>query len=85
MAAADVEYRCFVGGRAWATDDQSLERAFSQYGEIVDSKVRVAGDEQNESDPACFSPTSRFTISSMIVRPGDPGDSFSLPSPLRKS
>ncbi|GAB2218971.1 hypothetical protein Droror1_Dr00006596 [Drosera rotundifolia] len=39
MAAADVEYRCFVGGLAWATDDQSLERAFSQYGEIVDSKI----------------------------------------------
>ncbi|KAI4318626.1 hypothetical protein MLD38_032304 [Melastoma candidum] len=39
MAAADVEYRCFVGGLAWATDDQSLERAFSQYGEILESKV----------------------------------------------
>ncbi|KAL9253582.1 Glycine-rich RNA-binding protein 7-like protein [Drosera capensis] len=39
MAAADVEYKCFVGGLAWATDDQSLERAFTQYGEIVDSKI----------------------------------------------
>lgn len=36
---ADVEYRCFVGGLAWATTDRSLEEAFSQYGEIIDSKV----------------------------------------------
>ncbi|KAK9136347.1 hypothetical protein Syun_015677 [Stephania yunnanensis] len=39
MAGADVEYRCFVGGLAWATDDHSLEKAFSQYGEILESKV----------------------------------------------
>ncbi|XP_024965301.1 glycine-rich RNA-binding protein GRP2A-like isoform X2 [Cynara cardunculus var. scolymus] len=39
MAAADVEYRCFVGGLAWATSDRSLEEAFSQYGEIIDSKI----------------------------------------------
>ncbi|KAI4367286.1 hypothetical protein MLD38_023042 [Melastoma candidum] len=39
MAAADVEFRCFVGGLAWATDDQSLERAFSQYGDVLESKV----------------------------------------------
>nr|AFK46071.1 unknown [Medicago truncatula] len=38
---ADVEYRCFVGGLAWATDNEALEKAFSQYGEIVDSKVRL--------------------------------------------
>jgi len=36
---AEVEYRCFVGGLAWATDDRSLEQAFSQYGEIIDSKI----------------------------------------------
>ena len=36
---ADVEYRCFVGGLAWATDDRSLEQAFSQFGDITDSKV----------------------------------------------
>ncbi|KAF9597982.1 hypothetical protein IFM89_023467 [Coptis chinensis] len=36
---ADVEYRCFVGGLAWATDDQSLEKAFSNYGEILESKI----------------------------------------------
>ncbi|GKV42835.1 hypothetical protein SLEP1_g50200 [Rubroshorea leprosula] len=39
MASAEVEYRCFVGGLAWATDDQSLERAFSQFGEIIESKI----------------------------------------------
>ncbi|KAI3815174.1 hypothetical protein L1987_14832 [Smallanthus sonchifolius] len=39
MASADVEYRCFVGGLAWATTDRSLEDAFSQYGEILDSKI----------------------------------------------
>ncbi|KAL7236815.1 hypothetical protein ACSBR1_020000 [Camellia fascicularis] len=36
---ADVEYRCFVGGLAWTTDDQSLERAFSQFGEVIESKI----------------------------------------------
>ncbi|KAJ6716766.1 hypothetical protein OIU74_009320 [Salix koriyanagi] len=37
--SAEVEYRCFVGGLAWATTDQVLQEAFSQYGEIVDSKI----------------------------------------------
>ncbi|KAH7852164.1 hypothetical protein Vadar_021335 [Vaccinium darrowii] len=36
---AEVEYRCFVGGLAWATDDRSLERAFSQYGDVIESKI----------------------------------------------
>ncbi|KMT00442.1 hypothetical protein BVRB_9g217440 [Beta vulgaris subsp. vulgaris] len=36
---SEVEYRCFVGGLAWATDDRSLGSAFSQYGDVVDSKV----------------------------------------------
>ncbi|KAK4795447.1 hypothetical protein SAY86_013441 [Trapa natans] len=39
MASADVEFRCFVGGLAWATDDHSLGEAFSSYGEILESKV----------------------------------------------
>eukprot|EP00252_Welwitschia_mirabilis_P014038 TRINITY_DN31062_c0_g1_i1.p1 TRINITY_DN31062_c0_g1~~TRINITY_DN31062_c0_g1_i1.p1 ORF type:complete len:147 (-),score=12.73 TRINITY_DN31062_c0_g1_i1:489-929(-) len=39
MAAADVEYRCFVGGLAWATDDRSLHDAFSPFGEILESKI----------------------------------------------
>ncbi|KAL1190281.1 Glycine-rich RNA-binding protein 10 [Cardamine amara subsp. amara] len=37
--SSEVEYRCFVGGLAWATGDQELERAFSQYGEVIDSKI----------------------------------------------
>ncbi|XP_062215000.1 glycine-rich RNA-binding protein 2-like [Phragmites australis] len=39
MAASDVEFRCFVGGLAWATDDQSLQQAFAPYGEVIDSKI----------------------------------------------
>ncbi|KAK4477081.1 hypothetical protein RD792_016321 [Penstemon davidsonii] len=39
MAAADVEYRCFVGGLAWATTDKTLEQAFSQYGDVLESKI----------------------------------------------
>ncbi|CAM8941604.1 unnamed protein product [Rhodiola kirilowii] len=39
MASSDVEYRCFVGGLAWATDDQSLERAFGQFGDVLESKI----------------------------------------------
>ncbi|XP_008790382.1 glycine-rich RNA-binding protein GRP1A-like [Phoenix dactylifera] len=35
----DVEYRCFVGGLSWVTDDTSLERAFSQFGEVLESKI----------------------------------------------
>jgi hypothetical protein len=42
MAASDVEYRCFVGGLAWATDDNSLHNAFSPFGEVLESKVRPA-------------------------------------------
>jgi len=41
MAAADVEYRCFVGGLAWATDNASLQQAFASYGDVLDSKVRL--------------------------------------------
>ncbi|CAL9112236.1 unnamed protein product, partial [Musa acuminata var. zebrina] len=39
MANSDSEFRCFVGGLAWATDDASLERAFSPFGEIIESKI----------------------------------------------
>jgi RNA recognition motif-containing protein len=38
---AEAEYRCFVGGLAWATDSEALEKAFSHFGEIVESKVRL--------------------------------------------
>ncbi|XP_039047106.1 glycine-rich RNA-binding protein GRP1A-like isoform X1 [Hibiscus syriacus] len=39
MASAELEYRCFVGGLAWATDERALEEAFSVYGEIIESKI----------------------------------------------
>ncbi|XP_065856720.1 glycine-rich RNA-binding, abscisic acid-inducible protein-like [Euphorbia lathyris] len=39
MASAEIEYRCFVGGLAWATNDDALQDAFSAYGEILDSKI----------------------------------------------
>jgi cold-inducible RNA-binding protein len=31
--------RLFVGGLAWATDDESLRQAFEAHGEVVDAKV----------------------------------------------
>ncbi|XP_023512522.1 glycine-rich RNA-binding protein 1-like [Cucurbita pepo subsp. pepo] len=39
MASSSVEYRCFVGGLAWATDNHALEKAFSSFGEIVEAKI----------------------------------------------
>ncbi|CAN1173180.1 Glycine-rich RNA-binding protein GRP1A [Linum perenne] len=39
MASADVEFRCFVGGLAWATTDEALHEAFSTFGDVVESKV----------------------------------------------
>ncbi|XLS59516.1 hypothetical protein HN51_009271 [Arachis hypogaea] len=41
MAAANVEFRCFVGGLAWATNNEALEKAFSAYAKIVESKIRL--------------------------------------------
>ncbi|KAG0521918.1 hypothetical protein BDA96_08G203400 [Sorghum bicolor] len=46
MAASDVEYRCFVGGLAWATDDNSLHSAFSTYGEVLESKIILDRETQ---------------------------------------
>ncbi|KAF2610282.1 hypothetical protein F2Q70_00012844 [Brassica cretica] len=37
--SGETEYRCFVGGLAWATADADLERTFSQFGEVIDSKI----------------------------------------------
>ncbi|OAY29671.1 glycine-rich RNA-binding protein GRP1A [Manihot esculenta] len=39
MASSEIEYRCFVGGLAWATTDLALQEAFSPYGEIIESKI----------------------------------------------
>ncbi|KAL9276464.1 hypothetical protein ACSQ67_026009 [Phaseolus vulgaris] len=38
MASAEIEFRCFVGGLAWATDSEALDKAFSKYGQIIESK-----------------------------------------------
>jgi len=35
----ESEFRCFVGGLAWATTDGRLEDAFRQFGDVVQSKV----------------------------------------------
>ena len=40
MVSVDVKFRCFVEGLSWAIDDQALERAFSLYNDILESKVR---------------------------------------------
>ncbi|MBS2599801.1 hypothetical protein KFY57_27150, partial [Salmonella enterica subsp. enterica serovar Typhimurium] len=37
--SADIEYRCFVGGLAWATTDHALQEAFSTFGDVLESKV----------------------------------------------
>ncbi|XP_047308870.1 glycine-rich RNA-binding protein GRP1A-like [Impatiens glandulifera] len=37
--ASDGEFRCFVGGLAWATDESGLDKAFSQYGEVIEAKI----------------------------------------------
>src|SRR5574341_1202043 len=39
MASSSVEYRCFVGGLAWATDSNALEKAFAQFGDIVEAQI----------------------------------------------
>lgn len=54
MDSAEGEYRCFVGGLAWATDEQSLGRTFSEFGEVLDSKVRLRRPGSELSDPALF-------------------------------
>ncbi|KAL6132667.1 hypothetical protein ACLB2K_064906 [Fragaria x ananassa] len=35
----EPEYRCFIGGLAWATSDRSLKEAFDKYGKLVEAKV----------------------------------------------
>ena len=39
MGSAEIEYRCFVGGLAWSTVEKTLEEAFGQYGDVIESKV----------------------------------------------
>ncbi|PWA48216.1 glycine-rich RNA-binding protein RZ1A [Artemisia annua] len=37
----EVEYRCFIGGLSWSTDDRALKDAFSKFGRLLDAKVVV--------------------------------------------
>ncbi|BBN08965.1 cold-inducible RNA-binding protein [Marchantia polymorpha subsp. ruderalis] len=39
MGDSGSEFRCFVGGLAWATTDVRLEDAFATFGEVVESRV----------------------------------------------
>jgi len=36
--------KLFVGGLAWATNDESLHSAFAQYGEVTEAKVILERD-----------------------------------------
>lgn len=37
--ADEVEYRCFIGGLSWSTDDRGLKDAFDKFGHLVEAKV----------------------------------------------
>jgi len=39
-----MSQKLFVGGLAWATTDQSLQDAFSEFGEVTDAKVIMDRD-----------------------------------------
>ncbi|OIW18979.1 hypothetical protein TanjilG_23756 [Lupinus angustifolius] len=37
----EEEYRCFIGGLAWATSDRKLKDAFDKFGKLIEAKVVV--------------------------------------------
>jgi RNA recognition motif-containing protein len=39
LRRTNVSKKIFVGGLAWATDDEGLKKAFEEYGEVRDAKV----------------------------------------------
>jgi len=39
--ATEGDNKVFVGGLAWATDNESLKHAFSAFGEVVDARIIV--------------------------------------------
>ncbi|MCD9643212.1 hypothetical protein HAX54_030471 [Datura stramonium] len=36
---AVLDQKCFVSGLAWVTTDQTLVEAFSQFGDVIESKI----------------------------------------------
>ncbi|GFS35682.1 hypothetical protein Acr_00g0041460 [Actinidia rufa] len=40
---AKIEFRCFVRGLTWATNDRSLKNAFAQFCDVIESKSRGGG------------------------------------------
>ncbi|KAJ4890849.1 Glycine-rich RNA-binding protein 8 [Raphanus sativus] len=50
MASPNVEFKCYVGGFDHYTDEKDLERAFSKFGDVIDSKIirnHVTGISRN--------------------------------------
>jgi heterogeneous nuclear ribonucleoprotein G len=45
--AGKEEGRIFVGGLSWKTDERKLEEAFSRFGKVVDSQVRLTACERS--------------------------------------
>ncbi|EOA32138.1 hypothetical protein CARUB_v10015389mg [Capsella rubella] len=45
MASADVEYTCYVGNLEPDTEEKDLDNAFSQFGDVIDSKVVCERDD----------------------------------------
>ncbi|MED6199598.1 Cinnamyl-alcohol dehydrogenase Flavonol reductase/cinnamoyl-CoA reductase [Stylosanthes scabra] len=57
LPLSEIEYRCFVGGLAWATNNEALEKAFSSYGEIVESKAKIDRLSSSQFGGSSFSPS----------------------------
>ncbi|KAG5225478.1 eukaryotic translation initiation factor 5A family protein [Salix suchowensis] len=52
--SAKIEYKCFVGGLAWATTDQILHEAFSQYGPNAQTNfTKPPVSKQHTRDAKC--------------------------------
>lgn len=51
----EPEYRCFIGGLAWATSDRSLKEAFDKYGKLVEAKVCICFCYVHDKQPHSFS------------------------------
>ncbi|KAI5402491.1 hypothetical protein KIW84_050204 [Lathyrus oleraceus] len=47
---AEFEYKCFVGGLAWATDGYAFGKAFFSFGEIIETKVIIDHESGRSSE-----------------------------------